>query len=149
MLYIIIVVVYCYLERENYKVSKFRKNSFFYFKISASFENRAQHSAALSGFERHLLEEIRYGLHWNIEKDSNCRLQMTISNIEANPKSGLQVWIWKIKMDSKFWLKFNLEVGLTFLGLHNLNSSYFSSFRIVYLFGVQKTHTEELHVFIL
>ena len=35
-IYFIIVVVYCYLEREIYKTLKFYRNNFSYFKISTS-----------------------------------------------------------------------------------------------------------------
>ena len=33
-IYIIMAVIYCNLERENYKVLKFNRNNFSYFKIS-------------------------------------------------------------------------------------------------------------------
>ena len=39
---IMMVVIYCYLEKENYKVFKFSRNNFCYFEIGLSFKAAIQ-----------------------------------------------------------------------------------------------------------
>ena len=61
-------VIHCYLERENYKVLKFRMNNFSCFEKTASLfqassSNKRRTSKASKSNKRlnkHLLEEIRY-----------------------------------------------------------------------------------------
>ena len=73
------VDIYCYLEREYYKVLKFYVNSFSQFEISAaSFTRHPPISAASQGFE------IKYDKGLSLEKKEN--VAYVISNAKFEEK---------------------------------------------------------------
>ena len=72
---IIMTVIYCYFEREMYKVLKFHMNNFSYFEISA-FHVKVPHVKAskLNKRRGRILEEIRYLIIFHLIFMHNCLL---------------------------------------------------------------------------